>query len=273
MTGESRVETKIGSLFVEERGSGPAVLLWHSLLCDSSMWRAQASALERDHRLLLVDGPGHGRSSPPPGKFTLEDCADALVSVLDARSVERAALVGLSWGGMTAMRAALRAPARVAALALVDTSASAEPFLARLRYRVMAAIFRRNGLTPALEERVSRVMLGRKTRAERPTLGPELLSRLRAWDREGLSRAISAVVLERRSIAADLSRISVPTLVIVGEDDKATPPRESETIARSIPGARLERIEGSGHLSALEAPERVTALLRDFLKAALSRLD
>lgn len=261
-----QIATSLGGIEVADHGSGPTVVLWHSLLCDGSMWRHQVPALAARRRVLVVDGPGHGASAPPARDYTLEDCATVLLEVLDALGVERAALAGLSWGGMTAMRVALRAPGRVSALALLDTSADAEARLARIRYRAMAAIYRRFGLRGFLERAVLDVMLAPSTRRERPEIGRELARLLRSWDRAGVGRAIRAVVIERPSIRHALGALaSIPVLVIVGDEDRATPPWRSERIARAIPGARLERVSGAGHLSALEQPETVTRLLDAFL--------
>jgi 3-oxoadipate enol-lactonase len=259
------VPTVVGRLHVKDEGSGPAVALWHSLLCDGAMWHAQTGELRRDHRLLVIDGPGHGRSEPPPGPFTLEQCAHALEQVLDARGVERAAIVGLSWGGMTAMRLALRSPERVRGLALLDTSAEAEKPRNRVRFRLMTEVYRRLGVTRFLVPAILEAMLSRRTIEERPILGEELLSRLRSFDRAAIVHAIDAVVLSRRSILDALPVIATPTLVVVGTEDRSTPPRRSERIVAAIRGARLVRIPGAGHLSALEAPAAVNAALRAFL--------
>jgi len=78
------VSTPIGRLCVELRGSGPAILCWPSLYCDARTLDPLLEDLERDHRVLVVEGPGHGRSGPSPRRFSLGDCADAAVQVLDA---------------------------------------------------------------------------------------------------------------------------------------------------------------------------------------------
>src|SRR5688500_4791150 len=134
------VETKVGRLFVETVGEGPEVFLWHSLLCDGGMWREQVAALRDQFRLINVDAPGHGRSGPIRRGFTLGDCVDAAVQVMDATGAKRPGFAGLSWGGMVAMRLALRHPERVAALALLDTSARSEMLEKKLKYRVLLGI-------------------------------------------------------------------------------------------------------------------------------------
>jgi len=263
------VTTTVGRLHVEEAGAGPAVVLWPSLFCDASLWRHQVDELARDHRLLLVEGPGHGRSEPRRTPFTLEDCARATVEILDTAGLARAVLAGLSWGGMTFMRVALQAPERVAALVLIDTSADAERRLESIRIRALELLFRRFGFLGIIERAIIKALVGSTARRERPEIAADLASRFRQWNpsrRGGIAHAVRAVILDRKSILHDLSRISCPTLVIVGEEDEATPPACSERIARRIPGARLVRIPRAGHLSALEAPTEVNRALREFLE-------
>ena len=261
----AHVSTRIGSLAVEAVGQGPPAILWPSLFCDRRMWRHQVAALAGRHRLILVDPPAHGGSGPPRGPFTLADCAAAACEVLDAHEVDRAAWVGLSWGGMTAMHAALDSPERVRALALLDTSAEAEGLWPRTRGRLLAAIYRRAGLTPFLLGRLRSILLGRTTLAERPELADDLLEPLADRDRQAVLTVVDAVVLSRPSILPRLGGIVAPTLVVVGAEDRATPPSRSRRIAAAVPGARLAVVAGSGHLSALEAPAEVNRLLAGFL--------
>ena len=144
------VRTRLGRWFYEERGAtrrkgDPAIVLLHGLLFDGGMWRAQVEPLAAIGRVLVFDGPGHGRSEAPP-PFSLEDHCEALTDALTALGVDRAVLVGLSWGGMVAMRVAIQHPARVAALALFDTSADAETRGRAVKYRMLAAFARRVGV-------------------------------------------------------------------------------------------------------------------------------
>lgn len=261
------VSTRVGSLAVEETGSGPPVLLWPSLFTQRDMWRHQRAALEERYRLLLVDPPGHGESGPPRDDYTLDDCATAAVEVLDAFDVRRATWVGLSWGGMTAMRAAIARPKRVRALALFGTSADREPTRQHLANMVMAAVYRRLGLTRFLARAIRPLMIGETSEELRPELVDEIWAHVRGLERAGVLAAVNAII-HRDSITDELPRIACPTLVAVGEEDRATPPRFARAIADGIPGARLHVIPRAGHLSALEAPDEVNRLLGPFLDAA-----
>src|SRR3954471_11894609 len=122
------VRTRLGRWFYEERGKAkregdPAIVLLHGFLFDGGMWRAQVEPLSALGRVIVIDGPGHGKSEVPP-RFTLEDHADALaIDAFAELGIKKAVLAGLSWGGMLSMRVAIQHPMRVHAMALVDTSA------------------------------------------------------------------------------------------------------------------------------------------------------
>ncbi|HZU98675.1 MAG TPA: alpha/beta fold hydrolase [Planctomycetota bacterium] len=262
----ANVSTCAGRLYVDDHGSGPAIVLWPSLLSDGTLYRYQRDELARDHRVLTIDPPGHGRSEAAGHPFTLEDCARAQLEVLDAFGIDDAVLIGVSWGGMTAMRAALLAPRRVKALGLLDTSADPESPWAKPRFRVLLEIFKRWGPVGPLVPAIRDIMFARETIRSKPDLVDEVLSRLETFDRAGVCEAVEAVVFSRRSILDDLPRITVPALVAVGSEDKATPPFRSERIAKTLPNARLEKIPGAGHLSTLEAPFTVNRLLRELLE-------
>ena len=148
------VRTRLGRLFYEERGKAhrpgdPAIVLLHGLLFDGGMWRGQIEPMSALGRVIVIDGPGHGKSEPPP-RFTLEEHADALLDAFRDLDVSRAVLVGLSWGGMVGMRVALQHPSRVAGLAILDSSAERPTLGERIRYRALVALQRRLGIPWAL---------------------------------------------------------------------------------------------------------------------------
>jgi 3-oxoadipate enol-lactonase len=260
-----RIRTPLGDLYVEDQGEGPAVLLWHSLLHHGGMWKAQVAALRDRYRVINVDAPGHGRSSPVRKSFDMADCVRCVEAVLDARNVERAAMVGLSWGGMVALATAVRRPERLRGLVAMDTSCRREPLGNRLKYYAMGTITRELGTIPLLLDRVEPLFFSAHTRTERRA---ELVEPWRSYvarmDRESVWNALHSI-FERRDITEELRRVRVPAMVIVGAEDTAQPPRESEHIAASIPGARLVVIPGAGHISAEERPNEVNTVLTEFL--------
>ena len=268
------VRTRLGRWFYEERGtarkaSDAAIVMWPSLLCDGGMWREQIEPLATLGRVLVFDPPGHGKSEVPP-PFSLEDNADALLDAFGELRVDRAIMVGLSWGGMLGMRMALQHPTRVKALALFDTSAEAEDRVRAIRYRLFVAFARRFGMPRTLfDKQLTPLFFTERTRRERPELVERFVRAASGFPREGTARAALAVVVHRKSILPSIGAIRVPTLVACGQEDHATEPIHAERIAASIPGARLVSIEGAAHLSALEQAAAVNDVLVPFVRDAL----
>jgi pimeloyl-ACP methyl ester carboxylesterase len=270
----SYVRTRLGRWFYEERGaparaSDPAIVLLHGFFFDGRMWKEQAAALAGLGRVIVIDGPGHGRSEAPP-RFSLEDHADALLDVHAELKFAKAILIGLSWGGMVAMRMALQHPDKVKALGLLDTSAGREIPKNRVKYRLMVAFTRRYGIPPRMIEREMLPQFFGPTYAREHR--EEALAYMRAgagFDRDGVARAALAVLIKRGSVEERLGRIGAPSLVLCGADDAATPPFRSEAIARSIPGSKYVVIQGAGHMSAIEAPQAVNAQLVPFVREQL----
>lgn len=223
------LRTRLGRWFYDEEGAparaGDAtIVLLHSLLCDGGMWRGQRGPLSALGRVVVLDGPGHGKSEDPP-PFTLEENARALGDALDALSITRALLVGLSWGGMLAMRFALWRPERLAAMVLLDTSADGTTLRERLEYRALCVLARNVGLPPALvRKKIAPLMFSPHTFSRAPALVDEFTRTVSGYSRVGITRAATAVSIDRPSILESLRHIRLPTLIGCGEDDTATPP-------------------------------------------------
>lgn len=268
------VRTRLGRWFYEERGAArrpddAAIVLWPSLLWDGGMWEEQLGPLSALGRVLVFDGPGHGKSEIPP-PFTLDDNAAAWNDALGELRVDSAVLVGLSWGGMLSMRMGLDYPARVRALALFDTSAEDEPLLNALKYRLLVALFRRMGLPPVLIDRqIVPLHFCEATIRDWPELVERFVRACLSFPREGVARAAHAVVVQRKGILGRLGAIRVPTLVGCGREDRAQKVVHNERIAAQIPGARLVVIEGAGHISAIERPREFNAALVPFVESHL----
>src|SRR5581483_1525791 len=115
-----RIVTPIGVLHAEVRGSGPAVFCWPSLYCDARTLDPLVLDLARDHRTIVVDGPGHGHSGPGSRSFSLNDCADAAMQVLDAVGAAQVVWLGAAWGGHIGVAAARRHPDRLFGLVVLN---------------------------------------------------------------------------------------------------------------------------------------------------------
>jgi 3-oxoadipate enol-lactonase len=250
----------------EGNAGGMPVILGHSLLASGRMWDGFMGAMGPHYRFLNMDFRGHG-ASRSPGAFSLGDLAGDMLHLMDCEHVDSAVLCGLSMGAMTAMRVAARVPDRIKALVFLDTQASAESRINRLKYQLMAVAYRRFGLNALLEHSVQKLMFSPTTLRERQSVVQAWRDEVEGHHRGQLVRAIDAVT-ERGDF--DLRKIAnhgIPTLVMVGEDDTATPPEHSRAIAAAMPGAKLVIVPQAGHLSALERPAWVANVVDGFLKA------
>ncbi len=255
------------SLHYEEIGSGPPILLGHSFFCSGEMWRHQVPELAESHQVVTLDYRGHGRSSPLREDLDVYDLVGDMMALLDHLGIEQAVWAGLSVGGMTAMRAALRYPERVRALILIDTDADAERAWIKIKNRPMGSATRLVGLRPFLPA-VVRGMFGSTTCRENRQLVEEWKSRFATADLESMRRFM-AMLMHRDSVVSRLGEIQIPALVIVGAEDRALPPPLSRQIAAGLPDSSLVEIPRAGHLCTLEQPEAVTVAMLDFLERHL----
>lgn len=225
------------------------LMLLPGLLCDARLWRDQIEALADIAAPMVAD-------------LTLDDRLEAMAERALAAMPPRFAVAALSMGGYVAFALLRLAPERVSRVLLMDTSARADTeYQARRRRSLMAlsGSGRFHGVAPRMLPN-----LLHPDRLGDPVLGAEVAAMAARVGREAFVRQQTAI-LHRPDSRADLAQIRAPTLVAVGEGDQLTPPALAEEIAGGIPGARLEPIEGCGHLPPMEAPGRVSALMRIWL--------
>ncbi|HEV8340725.1 MAG TPA: alpha/beta fold hydrolase [bacterium] len=244
-------------------GSGEAVLFLHAFPLHRAMWEGQVAALRGRARTLTVDFRGFGESDVPPGPYRLEQFADDALGLAEALGIRRATVVGLSLGGYVAFRLVERAPEFARALVLADTRAEPDPPEAKTRRYALAERVEREGMA-AMADFVA-ALLGPTSKAERPEVAARIPRIIGAPDPRAVAETLRALG-ERPDSRSVLSRITVPTLVLVGEEDTLTPPDGARVIAGGVPGARLEILPRSGHLSNLEAAEAFNRELVTFLE-------
>jgi 3-oxoadipate enol-lactonase len=239
----------------------PVVVLSNSLGSTLAMWDAQAPRLAQHFRVVRYDTRGHGRSPVPTGPYSIDDLADDLLGLLDRLGVGRAHVVGLSLGGMTAMRLAARNPERVDRLAVLCTSALLGPAQA---WHDRAATVRAQG-TGAVAEAVVGRWYTEEFAAAHPDRIAAAEAMVAATPPEGYASCCEAIAA--MDLTGDLSAIAAPTLAIAGADDPATPPEHLERIAAGVKDGSLLVVPRAAHLAAGEQPEAITRALLDHLTA------
>lgn len=249
----------------DEEGRGEAfVVLLHGFPFDRSMWREQAEVLSPTFRVVAPDLRGLGET--PLGDVaaaTMDEMAEDLAALLDALNVERAVLGGLSMGGYVAFEFFRRFPQRVRALVLADTRPQADDDDGKRTREENARKVLREGMRPLVDSMLPK-LLSASTRESRPDVVERVSAMMLAVRPEGAASALRGMAV-RRDQTELLSRIDVPTLVIVGTEDAITPPSDAEAMAVKIEGSRLVRVEGAAHLSNVERPEEFNRALVDFV--------
>lgn len=248
-----------------ERGRGSPVVFSHGFLWSGRMFDAQVAALESRFRCIAFDHRGQGRSEVTEFGYSIEELAEDARQLIQALGAAPCHFVGLSMGGFVGMRLAARHPELIRSLSLLETSAAGESPLNVVRYRALAAVVKIMGLRPVAGPAM-RSMFGRKflTDGSRSALRAEQQRLLVGNSVPGVLRTLRGIV-ERPGIEEELPRIHCPTLVIVGEQDVATPPAKAEGIHARIAGSKLVVIPGAGHTSTVEDPEGVNAALVPFI--------
>jgi 3-oxoadipate enol-lactonase len=253
-------------LYYEDTGGpGEPIVFSHGLLWNSRLFSQQVDALKGRYRCIAYDHRGQGRSTAPPGKIIdLRTVYEDAVAFIQALGLAPCHFVGLSMGGFVGLRVAARHPELLRSLVLLDTSSRAESMWNLPRYWLLTAMTHWLGLRPVVD-RLMAMYFGTTflhdpaRAAEREELRRQLMSNPRhVW------RAMHGVIT-RRGVTEELSRITTPTLILVGEEDVLTLPEMADMLHSRIAGSRLVQLPHVGHMSNLEQPALVSAAINQFL--------
>ena len=251
-------------LAYDHAGSGDCVLFLHGIGGNASNWHAQIETLADRYHAVAWDARGYGNSDDYEGSLDFRQFSHDLVHLLDHLEVPRAHLCGLSMGGRIALDFHDIHPERIASLILVDTfpgfdasftQSGRERFIRERRQPLV------EGKEPAdIAPAVARSLVSPKTPT---TVVDQLIDSISRLHKDSYIKTIEAMTLYQP--VTDVSTIEVPVQIIVGSDDKLTPPAISRKMSAGIPQAKLLEIPDAGHLSNLEAPQAFNDCLRDFL--------
>ncbi len=238
----------------------PVVMLSNSLMANYTMWDDQVELLSRSYRVLRYDQRGHGATEATLGDYSIDLLTADAAALIDALGVGPVHFVGLSMGGFTGQLLAMDHSDRVRSLVLCDTACSMPP---PSLWQERIAIAERDGIEALLPA----------------TLERWFTAPFRAADNEKLAKVRQmilgtplagyigcAAAIRDMDLCGRLSEITVPTLILVGEDDPATPPKYARALHDGIAGARLVVIPQAAHLPNIEQTEAFNAALATFLE-------
>ena len=241
---------------------GNCVLLIHGHPFDRTLWDPQAAALRGSFRVLVPDLRGFGRSPVTPGRVTMREFAADIEELLDGLGIARAAVVGLSMGGLVAMELAAARPQRYWALALIATTAEPpSPDDRRTRYERAAAI-ERDGIGVLIDY----MHAGLYGPACPPAVRARVDAMMTAAPPAGAAAALRGRA-ERPDYRPLLARLDIPALVLAGTADPWSTQAVTDEIAASLRRPELAVIDGVGHLPNLEAETTFNGALEAFLRA------
>jgi 3-oxoadipate enol-lactonase len=243
---------------VDGRDDAPALLLLHSLGTSHALWDDQMPSLVDRYRLIRYDARGHGKSSAPPGEFTIEQLGRDALAVLDAVGAKTAVICGISIGGLTSIWLGQHGGGRATKLVLANTAArigTSEGWSERIR------AVRAEGMAAAAEQALPRWFTD-DFREKHPDVAARFLQIARTCPLESYLAACAA--LRDADLRRDLHRITAPTLVIAGSKDPSTTVADGTYLRDNIPKAEMEVLEAA-HLSNVERPAEFSELLTEFL--------
>jgi pimeloyl-ACP methyl ester carboxylesterase len=270
MTSARLAHVEIGEHSVAYRsaGSGPPLVLLHGFLCDSRVWRRELEDLSDGFTVVAWDAPGAGESSDPPDPFTITDWAACLAAFLDEIGVERAYVLGLSWGGFLAQELYRVHPTRVLGLILADTYAGWKGSLGDEAARQRLERCERESALPP-DEFVARWVPVEFFSDASPELREEMAAVVSKFHPIGFR--LMARTLAEGDTSDVLSKIDVPTLLLWGDGDQRSPLDVAERFRSAIPGAEYVVLPRAGHVSNMERPEAFDAHVRRFCSASTTR--
>ena len=225
------------------------------------MFEPQSQGLSGSLQLITFDVPGVGDSGACP--VTIEEIADRAVGILDTLGIDKAVVGGVSMGGYAAFALQRRYPDRLLGLVLANTKPEGDSAQVKEDRRRLATVAREQGAA-AIAERMLPKLLGETTRRKRSGVVERVRTMIESTPPETIARLLGALA-HRADSTERLVEISVPTLVIAGEEDNLAPAHETAEWASRIPDCRFVSLPAAGHLPNLETPEAFNAQVKRFL--------
>jgi 3-oxoadipate enol-lactonase len=246
---------------LEGPASAPIITMSNSLASNLSMWDPQMSVLTSRYRVLRYDTRGHGSTDAPAGPYSLDELTEDVRALLQALGITRTHFIGLSMGGMIGQIMALKYPQMLQSLVLCDTM-SRVPTEAKPLWEDRIHVAEAQGMEPLVESTLARWFTEPFRQKGSPVLD-QVRAMIRTTPASGYAGCCHAIAA--LNLTDQLKAITLPTLIIVGEDDPGTPVAASRVIHEQIQGSELVILKSAAHLSNLEQPEAFNQALMAFL--------
>ena len=247
----------------------PVIIFAHGLLWSTRMYDEQVAHFKKNYRCIAFDFRGQGQSQITKDGYDMDTLTEDAIALMDALDIEKCHFVGLSMGGFVAQRIAINHPERLLSLTLLETSADPEDPANVPKYNKLIMAIRWLGMK-RVSKKVLPIMFGNTfltDKSRRPQC-KKWLKILEANHKTGVIKATMGVI-ERQGVYQQLGKIITPTLIIVGNEDTATPYPKAERMHFAIAGSKLAVVMGAGHTATVEQPKQVNTVLSKFLDSCL----
>jgi 3-oxoadipate enol-lactonase len=247
----------------EGRKDSSFIIFIHGFPFNKSMWNSQVASLKDNYRPITYDIRGHGHSTAGNEVFSIDLFVNDLISFMDTLKIDKAILCGLSMGGYIALNAIGKHNDRFDALILSDTQCMADTAEAKEKRMKAIENIRKNGVEKYADESVKNLFaLGSFTTRVKEIA--DIREMIMKTSEQSLCNTLIALSV-RKETCAKLSAINVPVLIMVGSEDKITPPEAARFMHEKIKGSLLKIIDHAGHLSNLENPDEFNLQLKNFV--------
>lgn len=261
---QKKIINKIECAFCDYGGTNIPLIFIHGFPFNKDMWNDQVSALKDKYRVITYDVRGHGNSSSGNETFSVRLFAEDLIALMDYLEIGKAVVCGLSMGGYILLTALENQLHRFAGIILADTQCIADSLEVKAARKKAIESVRTNGIETYAEENVKKLLTPQSISA-RSSRARRVKSWIIANGEETICSTLEALA-GREETCDVLHRVKVPSLIIVGAEDKLTPPSAAMMLHHGIKDAQLEIIEEAAHLSNLEQPDIFNNLLLTFMK-------
>jgi pimeloyl-ACP methyl ester carboxylesterase len=262
------VQTVIGALAIRDTATsltGDTIVLWPSILANYQIYQVPIEAWIGRHRLVIIDGPGHGDSGPAPEPFNMKQCGQAMSEILDELGVSTPTIiVGCSWGGLVAGEFAIDYPSRTKAVVMLNTPIHNKKSGLKLSDRFVVWGARWLHTSRVYQDGVARSFFLQKTCEQGGPMMDAFRQHLQRANGAALARSVRSVMLEREPLASRLRVITTPTLFIAGRFDRMYLPETLRDAVLSMPRGRFEVLDTS-HISVVDEPEQTVSLINNFI--------
>ncbi len=247
----------------------PVIIFIHGFPFNKSMWSIQVDALNDNYRVIAYDIRGHGQSAEGNEDFTIDSFVNDLISLLDALKIDKAVLCGLSLGGYIALNAVEKHPERFEALVLSDTQCVSDTPEAKEKRIMAIESIRENGVEKFADEMIKKLFAPDSFSTKKKEIAA-VKEMIMNTSEHSLCNTLNALA-ERKETCSHLHKINMPVLIMVGKEDKITPPAAARLLHDNIQNSYLTILEHAGHLTNMENPEEFNIHLKIFLRRIIKK--